>query len=142
VLGLKRYNPQSSAAFTRLRRPSVDRPAKPGIDPDPRFSLANERTFLAWNRTSLALVGAGLAASQLMHFRSAVMELVVCLPVMAVGAVLMATSHRRWAINEHAMRLEQPLPRLGPPGWLVPALVTIAVVVIVAVTVDAVVQGP
>ena len=28
--------------------------------PDPRFSLANERTYLAWIRTSLALVAVGL----------------------------------------------------------------------------------
>ncbi|MET1000460.1 MAG: DUF202 domain-containing protein, partial [Acidimicrobiia bacterium] len=32
-----------------------------GRDPDPRFSYANERTFLAWNRTALALIAAGLA---------------------------------------------------------------------------------
>jgi hypothetical protein len=32
-----------------------------GTDPDPRFTLANERTFLAWVRTALAVV-AGLAA--------------------------------------------------------------------------------
>lgn len=32
-----------------------------GAEPDPRFSLANERTFLAWIRTSLALIAAGVA---------------------------------------------------------------------------------
>ena len=36
-----------------------------GEDPDPRFSLANERTFLAWLRTGLALVVAGLAVEAL-----------------------------------------------------------------------------
>ncbi|HET8988949.1 MAG TPA: DUF202 domain-containing protein, partial [Humibacillus sp.] len=36
-----------------------------GEDPDPRFSLANERTFLAWVRTSLAFVAAGLAVEAL-----------------------------------------------------------------------------
>ncbi|MBV9808904.1 MAG: DUF202 domain-containing protein, partial [Solirubrobacterales bacterium] len=35
-----------------------------GSDPDPRFTFANERTFLAWNRTALALIAAGLAAAQ------------------------------------------------------------------------------
>ncbi len=33
--------------------------------PDLRFVLANERTFLAWTRTALALIGAGLALTQL-----------------------------------------------------------------------------
>jgi inner membrane protein YidH len=37
-----------------------------GEESDPRFTFANERTFLAWNRTSLALVVTGLAISQLL----------------------------------------------------------------------------
>ena len=37
-----------------------------GRDPDPRFTLANERTFLAWNRTALSLVAGGLAVVQLL----------------------------------------------------------------------------
>src|ERR1700745_3215151 len=41
-----------------------------GSDPDPRFTFANERTFLAWNRTALALIGGGLAVGQLGKFPS------------------------------------------------------------------------
>jgi putative membrane protein len=33
-----------------------------GVDPDRRYSLANERTFLAWIRTSLALVADAIRA--------------------------------------------------------------------------------
>ena len=32
-----------------------------GDEPDPRFTLANERTFLAWVRTSLAMLAGGVA---------------------------------------------------------------------------------
>src|SRR5262249_51837567 len=49
-----------------------------GTQPDYRFSLANERTFLAWIRTGLALVGGGLAVAGFLpplrvpHLREAV----------------------------------------------------------------------
>ncbi|WP_283215114.1 DUF202 domain-containing protein [Pseudofrankia sp. DC12] len=36
-----------------------------GTDPDYRFSLANERTFLAWIRTALALLAGGIAVVQI-----------------------------------------------------------------------------
>ena len=34
-----------------------------GEEPDPRFTLANERTFLAWIRTSLAFLAGGIAVT-------------------------------------------------------------------------------
>ncbi len=40
-----------------------DEPAE--TEPEARFTLANRRTFLAWSRTALALVAAGLASVQL-----------------------------------------------------------------------------
>ena len=46
-----------------------DRLAAIGSDPDPRFTFANERTFLAWNRTALAFVAAGLAAAEFLDFK-------------------------------------------------------------------------
>ncbi|MGZ4456760.1 MAG: YidH family protein, partial [Nocardioides sp.] len=36
-----------------------------GQEPDPRFSLANERTFLAWVRTSLAMLAGAVALHSL-----------------------------------------------------------------------------
>ncbi|MGB6454192.1 MAG: DUF202 domain-containing protein, partial [Streptosporangiaceae bacterium] len=50
-------------------RPSHDGgPAAPDesaeTEPDARFTLANQRTFLAWSRTALALVAAGLGIVQ------------------------------------------------------------------------------
>jgi putative membrane protein len=104
-------------------------------EPDPRFLLANERTFLAWNRTGLALVGGGLAAGQLLDFDSALAELAVSLPPIALGAALALMSYRRWAANDRALRRGEPLPaadasRVLPLGILILALV-IAVVVIV-----------
>jgi putative membrane protein len=82
-----------------------------GTDPDPRFSYANERTFLAWNRTSLALIAAGLAVTSLLpQFQYHYGRRIIGVPLIALGAVLAFASYRRWIDNERAMRLGEPLP--------------------------------
>jgi putative membrane protein len=111
---------------------------KVGRDPDPRFTLANERTFLAWNRTALALVGGGLAAGQLLDFDSTAARLVVALPPIGLGATLALMSYRRWERNERALRLEQPLPSEGPPRLLAWGIAVLAVVIAVVVIINAV----
>jgi putative membrane protein len=108
-----------------------------GQEIDPRFTLANERTYLAWNRTALALVGGGLAASQLLHFDSEAVRLLVALPPIALGGALAAVSYRRWEANERAMRLGKPLPA-GPPRLLAYGLAVMAVAIAVLVILDAV----
>src|SRR3954471_17805304 len=108
-----------------------------GEDPDPRFTLANERTYLAWNRTALALVGGGLAAAQLLHFDSEAVRLCVALPPIAMGGVLAGTSYHRWAANERAIRLGRPLPA-GPPRLLAYGLAAMAVAIAILVLVNAV----
>jgi putative membrane protein len=109
-----------------------------GKDPDPRFTFANERTYLAWNRTALALIGGGLAAGQLLHVDSRAVRLIVSLPPIILGGVLAWTSYARWEANERAMRLGEPLPATGPPRLLAVALALVAVAVVVLVLADAV----
>ncbi|MEO8698369.1 MAG: DUF202 domain-containing protein [Acidimicrobiales bacterium] len=83
-----------------------------GSEPDPRFSYANERTFLAWNRTALALVAAGLGATSLLpQFKVAGGRRLIGVPLIVLGALLSLASYRRWQDNERAMRLGQPLRR-------------------------------
>lgn len=80
-------------------------------EPDPRLLYANERTFLAWIRTSLALVVAGLAVIELLPaFRLVGGRRVVGLPLIVLGTWLAAMSFRTWTANERAMRAGQPLP--------------------------------
>jgi putative membrane protein len=89
----------------------------PGTDdhekePDVRFSYANERTFLAWIRTSLGLVTAGLAITELLPpFHLAGGRKLIGLPLIALGVVIALLSIRNWQGNERAMRAGRALPR-------------------------------
>ena len=107
-----------------------------GRDPDPRFTMANERTYLAWNRTALALIGGGLAAGQLLDFDSRATRLIVALPPIALGLALALMSYRRWEAIERALRLDEPLPT-GAPRVLAIGVAVVGVIVAVALVVDA-----
>jgi putative membrane protein len=81
-----------------------------GSEPDPRFTYANERTFLAWNRTALALIATGVAATQLLpKFDVTFGRRLLGIPLIALGAVIALTSFSHWQANERAMRRGQPL---------------------------------
>ena len=90
----------------------TDRGAEPvGKEPDARFSYANERTFLAWIRTALGLMTAGLAITQLLpEFDFPGGRRLIGLPLIAIGVVMAGASYWQWQRNERAMRLEEPLP--------------------------------
>lgn len=86
---------------------------------DPGASLANERTMLAWVRTSLALIAGGLAATELLPASSfAGSGRLVGLPLVAAGGVIAVMSHVEWRRREAAIRALEPLP----PSWLPRAL--------------------
>lgn len=98
-----------------------------GHEPDYRFSLANERTFLAWIRTALALLAAGVAIDALpTDYPEAVTRGAAL--VLSVAAVLSALlSWRRWARTERAVRRDEPI------GGLRIGLVVVGAVVLIAV---------
>lgn len=87
---------------------------KTGTTPDYRFSLANERTFLAWIRTSLALIAGALAIDQLApEIAPGPVRIALCVVLAFLGAGLAALSYRRWGLMEAAMRNDQELPFSG-----------------------------
>jgi putative membrane protein len=100
-------------------------------EPDVRFSLANERTFLAWARTCLAMVATGLVLARVLG-DSGDDALIVAsgIALIVLGASLGLLSYRNYRRNDAAIRTSAPLDRSALPLVLV---VTIAVASIVAI---------
>jgi putative membrane protein len=110
-------------------------PEEVGEEPDPRFSYANERTFLAWNRTALALISVGLAVTNLLPpFNVPFGRRLIGLPLIALGAFIALASLREWSGNQRAMRRGDPLPVARLPLLV---SVVIGIVAVVALVVAA-----
>lgn len=89
-----------------------------GSEPDPRFSFANERTFLAWTRTALALMLAGGAVAQFADSAAEVVRGGLTVVLMGLGAVVAYAGYSRWRQAELALRMEAPLPRARAPIYI------------------------
>ncbi len=98
-------------------------------EPDVRFTLANERTFLAWNRTALALVVAGLGIVQLLPPFPGVPwgRHALGVPLIVLGAAVSVTSYWEWRRNQAALRRGAPLPRSVLPQVLAATIAGVAV---------------
>lgn len=84
-----------------------------GNEPDYRFTFANERTFLAWIRTALALVAGGVAVDALDLAMSDILQRVVAAVLLLLGVASAVSAWLRWARSERAIRRGEPLPALG-----------------------------
>jgi putative membrane protein len=110
-----------------------------GRAPDYRFSLANERTFLAWIRTGLALIAGGLACAQFLpplpvrHLRE-----VIAIALLVLGGLVALRAVDHWARTERAMRLGQELPGSKFPAILAIVVALGALLLVVAVLIRAV----
>ncbi len=122
-------------AATAVRHdPAVTVP--PDDELDYRFSLANERTFLSWLRTALALIAGGVAAAKALEFEQEVWRWVVAGPPIVAGAGLAVDATLRWRTYESSMRAGRRLP-VGRGVRLVGvALGVYGIVVLVATVLD------
>jgi putative membrane protein len=106
-------------------------------EPDYRFSLANERTLLAWVRTSLALDVAGLGV---IRFAPPLgvpggRELVGGVLVL-LGAATAWSGYRRFLATDHAIRAGAPLPAHAAPRILAAALAVVSLAILLLLLVD------
>src|SRR5690606_34345891 len=131
-----RHRPQRTASGILLAMSADDSVAEDrrwprsvyghGDEPDPRFSLANERTFLAWIRTSLGLL-AGSVAVHLIDFDvdETIPKIAAALRALT-GLACAAEAWRGWSKTERALREQRPLPSSRI------SIVVVGVVVVVA----------
>lgn len=99
-----------------------------GAEPDVRFSFANERTFLAWIRTSLTLLAGGVALDTVELAMAPRTQQLLALLLVATGLLCAVAAWVRWARAERAMRRDEPLPA----SHLGAVLVAVAVVAALA----------
>ena len=113
--------------------------ADDGTEPDPRFTFANERTFLAWSRTALALVVAGLGVVQLLPPFPGVPwgRRVLGVPLIVFGGVVAVTAYGEWVRSQRALRHGQSLPRSVMPRLLAGVITVIAAIAAVVVLISA-----
>jgi inner membrane protein YidH len=101
----------------------------PEVEPDYRFTLANERTFLAWQRTALGLLAAAVAVVQLvpeLTIPGARHILGVLLAVLAIATAAMGL--RRWRQVDWAIRHRMPLPRQPTLAYLAVGLIVVGLI--------------
>ncbi len=104
-----------------------------GHEPDPLYTLANERTYLAWLRLSLTLLAAAVAVDRLFLERRAAESQALALVLVGIAVAACGLGVHRWWRTELALRLRRPLPGFGAPllGFVAVVLVGAGVVVLV-----------
>ncbi|MEZ5131846.1 MAG: DUF202 domain-containing protein [Mycobacterium sp.] len=94
-----------------------------GREPDPLYTLANERTYLSWLRLAITLLAAAVAIDRLFLEHPWFGSQILALALVLIGFGTCAVGVRRWWATERALRLRRPLP-----GFSGPLLSTVAIV--------------
>ncbi|MBK0330877.1 DUF202 domain-containing protein [Brachybacterium sp. MASK1Z-5] len=100
-----------------------------GDEPDPRFSLANERTFLAWLRTALAMYAGAFALEALALPEAVGWRAAASIVFLVLGTLAAVQAWLGWKATEKSLRAGTPLPGLAVGGILVIGVVVAAALV-------------
>jgi putative membrane protein len=108
-------------------------------EPDARYTFANERTFLAWTRTALAFILAGLGIVQLLPPFPGVPwgRHLLGVPLIAIGAAIAVVGYWQWEGNQKALRRGEPIRRSSLPRLLAAAIAALALVTAVVLLLSA-----
>lgn len=102
------------AQWTRRDKPSAP-DDDPSTEPDYRFTLANERTFLAWIRTAMTLLAASIVLGEFLRSADGnanqIALRIISITCVLTAATLALSAYFRWDRVQHAMSRNQPLPR-------------------------------
>jgi putative membrane protein len=109
-----------------------------GDEPDARFTLANERTFLAWIRTALAMLAGAVAVHAPLVELDEWVKNLASLVLLAAASLAVSQSWLRWLAVERAIRTGRPLPGFAGPAALAALIALLIVGVLVGVVVVAV----
>jgi putative membrane protein len=105
-------------------------------EPDVRFSLANERTLLAYQRTAIGLVAAAVAVAHFLDDEDDALTLTLAAVLLVSGGVATIGGYRRYRAADRAIRAGRPLPAGSTPllvsAGLVICLVIAAIYVVIA----------
>jgi putative membrane protein len=96
-------------------------------DVDPRVSFANERTFLAWIRTALGLIAAGVVIAQVVaSVRTSPEPRLVGMILILLGVTIGLLSYQRWRDNERRLAAHQPLSATRLPALMTTLITVVA----------------
>ena len=100
-----------------------------GQEPDPRFSLANERTFLAWIRTALACIAGGVAVDAVVLPLPEITRVATSAVLLLLGLGVPPMAWFSWAATERALRLDRPLPASPATPAVALGVLTVAILI-------------
>lgn len=104
-----------------------------GDEPDARFTLANERTFLAWTRTALALIAGGVALEAVSLPLEPTVRHAAALLLLVLGLAIPLLAWSGWARTERAMRERRSLPGSPVSAVLAAGVTLVAVLLTIGV---------